>query len=686
MPKCSSLVLCILLSCCGTALAAGGISPEILDRGKRATAFIEVTGAYGTWRGSGFCIDRSGLFITSARIIEKATQGAEIQLVLDTRLASQRKLTATLLSSDYHGAGLALLQARGGEIPAPLELGRDADLKKLAPVFALGYPAGKETEAGKDLYPRLRVLTSRISLLHSGGFRAIEKVYIDDQMDPGLSGGPLLDESGRVAGISVANTGELSVAKPVGFLAEFLAKPSIVLDVATVAFETRTRSAEWTIHLQPPAPLLKLPERLSVTVMVGNFGNTRTYTAQPVGGGVFKATVVPDPYVELNVYNAASQALVELDYLPDNEVKVGDKHFRLSELDFLRGGASPCVKTGAGQVVQGDIRGLSQVTRRVDNKPWTIDLKKEIEVTVSKPYSDIPWLGSVYVVVEAKQDTNVLASLKAWIKETPTTVSRPNPRSLSGGFGMHDEAGTLNLNGELNVTGVAGGAGKDIRPPTFSLPAARTTPGVGDAPLVLQLPGTISDVACGGGGRFLLLSLKNIRKLAVFDVNAADVVKMISLPSRQALVAAGARKLLILFPDERLLQRWDLRSLQREGGMRHSPIRSSIRRLVLGSDSDGPALAYWYVGSARAGSQSRLSFINLDTLKVMKIGSVESAGRGGVSDSGGSFASDGTIEAARQTSRISGRFLIHDVGDRGLWRVSSHVLGARQRDHRGQDP
>ena len=170
-----------------------------------------------------------------------------------------------------------------------------------------------------------------------------------------------------------------------------------------------------------------------------------------------------------------------------------------------------------------------------------------------------------------------------------------------------------------------------------------------------RLGGTIGDVAVGGGGRFLLVALKEARKLAVFDVNAADVVKTIPLASTNALIAAGANKLLVAFPEEQVFERRDLETLEREGGGHVSPIDGRITALAMGSDSDGPALALWYP-RARGYSaylkasnrylnepEARFSFIDIDRLSVLKVGSID-LGKAAVlkesdslSASGGSF-------------------------------------------------
>ena len=131
------------------------------------------------------------------------------------------------------------------------------------------------------------------------------------------------------------------------------------------------------------------------------------------------------------------------------------------------------------------------------------------------------------------------------------------------------------------------------------------------------------------------MALKEARKLAVFDVNAADVVQTIPLASTNALIAAGANKLLIAFPDEQILERWDLATLRREGGSHVSPIDGWIRALALGSDSDGPALALWYpkargsIFRLKASNtdirepEARFSFIDLDRLTVLRAGSID---------------------------------------------------------------
>jgi hypothetical protein len=75
-----------------------------------------------------------------------------------------------------------------------------------------------------------------------------------------------------------------------------------------------------------------------------------------------------------------------------------------------------------------------------------------------------------------------------------------------------------------------------------------TPPALDGDKVVKTLPSTFDDLAVGGGGRFLILHLDKIRKLACFDVNEAKVVKYIDLPEDNVKFAAGQDVLLIGLP------------------------------------------------------------------------------------------------------------------------------------------
>src|SRR5262249_14361199 len=146
----------------------------------------------------------------------------------------------------------------------------------------------------------------------------------------------------------------------VGRLADFLAAPGLVFEPPPVDYPSRTRPVTWTIQVQPPTPRVRLPEDLSIRVtVISNSGEPRSYTAQPVRDGLFQATVIPDHEVYLRVENTSTRRFEFAARIPDHDVTVGGKTFRLSDLDDLFGGPSPRVRTRQGQEIAGEIRGLN---------------------------------------------------------------------------------------------------------------------------------------------------------------------------------------------------------------------------------------------------------------------------------------------------------------------------------------
>jgi S1-C subfamily serine protease len=86
--------------------------PDVIERGKKATALVEVKTAEGAASGSAFCIDNSGLFITNSHVVRGAGENKDdVRLVVDIGLKTQRRIRAKVLRAD-DGLDLALLKGR----------------------------------------------------------------------------------------------------------------------------------------------------------------------------------------------------------------------------------------------------------------------------------------------------------------------------------------------------------------------------------------------------------------------------------------------------------------------------------------------------------------------------------------------------------------------------------------------
>lgn len=105
----------------------------------------------------------------------------------------------------------------------------------------------------------------------------------------------------------------------------------------------------------------------------------------------------------------------------------------------------------------------------------------------------------------------------------------------------------------------------------------------------VTLPGIAGESCVGGGGRFLILHVPAKRQLAVFDVSAAKVVKVLPLAADAVHFAAGMTKLFVAYPDAALVVRYDLLTQTKEATL-PLPVPGRLNGLSMGHASAGPLL------------------------------------------------------------------------------------------------
>jgi hypothetical protein len=156
-------------------------------------------------------------------------------------------------------------------------------------------------------------------------------------------------------------------------------------------------------------------------------------------------------------------------------------------------------------------------------------------------------------------------------------------------------------------------AGDSGKPKGLVLPRVEPVSFEGEQ-LRVKLPGSFREVAAAGGGRFLILHLAALRQLAVFDVTRAKVVKYLPLASDDVAFAAGSDRVIVALRDKKILQRWSLRSMERELAV-PNPTGNTIISLAMGSASEGPVAAI--MGDERAGP---LVLLDGDSLELLSVG------------------------------------------------------------------
>jgi S1-C subfamily serine protease len=140
--------------------------------------------------GSGFLVDCKGYLLTAAHVGEGAP-------LIEVQLKDNRILPATILSLDKDH-DLALLKIEATNLPF-LPIGNSNAAKVQEEVWALGFPLGAAL-GGEGT-----VTKGSLSAIRS--YRARRLFQLDAPINPGTSGGPLVNNKGQVIGVIHAKPG-----------------------------------------------------------------------------------------------------------------------------------------------------------------------------------------------------------------------------------------------------------------------------------------------------------------------------------------------------------------------------------------------------------------------------------------------------------------------------------------------
>jgi serine protease Do len=195
--------------------------------------------------GSGFFIDADGSLLTSHHVLEG-------QRVVDIRLSDGRTLSARVLGSDA-GMDIALLRAESRD-PVPfLTLGRADQLRVGQQVAAMGSPYGLEGSLS------LGVISGLERDLGVGDFDNF--IQTDALVNPGNSGGPLVNLKGEVIGM---NSAIVATAHKIGF-----AIPVNLIQVVLPDLRDKGRIVRGWVGVQVQRLTPELADSLGIEVSQG---------------------------------------------------------------------------------------------------------------------------------------------------------------------------------------------------------------------------------------------------------------------------------------------------------------------------------------------------------------------------------------------------------------------------------
>ena len=143
-------------------------------------------------QGSGFIIDRDGIILTNAHVVDRADK---VTVILKDGRSLQGKVQGVDPVTD-----LAVVKISGAK-NLPIALLGDSDIVKVGDwAIAVGNPFGLDNTVTLGIVSTLKRSSATVGMSD----KRLDFIQTDAAINPGNSGGPLLDARGRVIGINTA--------------------------------------------------------------------------------------------------------------------------------------------------------------------------------------------------------------------------------------------------------------------------------------------------------------------------------------------------------------------------------------------------------------------------------------------------------------------------------------------------
>lgn len=238
------------------ALVLGGGSAADMSGAIERVKDSVVTIKADSHMGAGFIVSPDGYVLTSAHVLGR---GEQVSLTL----ANGSELTAEVAKKDDN-RDLALLRVDQMNLPA-VQFAGSAALKQGAKIAALGAPLGLEGSVTEGVV--------------SAVDREIEgKTYlqIDAALNEGNSGGPVIDERGRVVAVAtwvVKQAENVGFAIPSDQTVDFLQEAGLAVSLALgeqpeeVTGEPPAGGKRRTVPLRPPPPTSR-PQQIGLGLLI----------------------------------------------------------------------------------------------------------------------------------------------------------------------------------------------------------------------------------------------------------------------------------------------------------------------------------------------------------------------------------------------------------------------------------
>jgi len=188
-------------------------------------------------QGSGFILDKQGMILTNNHVIDNAQR-------VEVTLSDKHKYKATVLTVDKNH-DLALLKIDAPNL-TPATLSDSRGLTVGQRVYAIGNPFGLSGTMTRGIISAIR------SIMGPQGNPIEDAIQTDAAVNPGNSGGPLLNSRGEVIGITtlIANNGA-DQSSGIGFAIPINTAKAVLDDFAKYGYVRRPSLDIVTLPIGP---------------------------------------------------------------------------------------------------------------------------------------------------------------------------------------------------------------------------------------------------------------------------------------------------------------------------------------------------------------------------------------------------------------------------------------------------
>ncbi|MDR3639537.1 MAG: trypsin-like peptidase domain-containing protein [Isosphaeraceae bacterium] len=244
-----ALGIIIVLGLASTVIRAQEAMPvKTVALIKEATTFIRTSvdsDADGpVLSGSGFLVrtdGTTGYIVTNAHVLTpsagKPTFASRptTKVYFRSGMKSESRAVAEVVANAPE-RDLALLKVTNvADLPRPIALNADTEPFETMTVYIFGFPFGEKLAIGKR-NPPVNVGRGQVSSIRKNDDDRVTSILLDGALNPGNSGGPVVDSQGRLVGVARATIRGANIGFAIA-VPELLAELNGRVDGAALAFE-----------------------------------------------------------------------------------------------------------------------------------------------------------------------------------------------------------------------------------------------------------------------------------------------------------------------------------------------------------------------------------------------------------------------------------------------------------------